>query len=419
MCGFLIKILPALLVLYPVLNIYSLPAGYLIPIGDVTIIIAGSILLLFRKGNKMRLPKELRLFWIYIGVAYFITNLNYFKISNFIPGGFSFCSMIFTLVVCLRYLDFNRLKTYYKFAVICFSILLIIQEVVYETVGIRPLFILPNLPLANGQDIEGLIVGQTTLARSSACFREPAHLAVYILPVLFFELFDTKKKDSTNESFLTSLGVFLIIILVILRSGNGFLGLSFLLFIKFIKYYKNNSSFTKLVVIFLVSPFMLFGIIEYTQSEHGSEILERAKGVGFNENSESYDRTFRGYRLYIEFPVTNMIMGMSQNQLSSFIRHSDVRNQFLVNGEDDTYMNGIQNVLIHYGIIGLVLYLSLFEALFKKSDKYSRIFISLYLLLMMVSDLFISFSFILCIFVSQYRKLLASTKIRYNFTQYV
>ena len=95
---------------------------------------------------------------------------------------------------------------------------------------------------------------------------------------------------------------------------------------------------------------------------------------------------------------------MSQNKLSSFIRHSAVKNQFLINGDDDTYMNGIQNVLIHYGIIGLVLYLCLFHAIFRKADKYLRIFISLYLLLMMVSDLFISFNFILCIYVVQYRQ---------------
>ena len=350
------------------------------------------------------LPKELIYFWIFIGFSYFITNVDYFKITNFIPGGFSFCSMIFTLLICLRYLDFVKFKKCYKIAVICISFLLVIQEIAYTTLGVRPLFILPNLPLANGQDMEGLVLGQISLARSSACFREPAHLAVYILPVLFFELFDLKKDRSLNRGFLTPFAIFLIVILVILRSGNGFLGLSFLLCIKLFQYYRYNSPAKKMLILFCLVPMIVIGISGYTQTEQGSEMLKRAQNVGFDENSGSYDRTFRGYRLYSELPVTNMIIGMSQNKLSSFIRHSAVKNQFLINGDDDTYMNGIQNVLIHYGIIGLVLYLCLFHAIFRKADKYLRIFISLYLLLMMVSDLFISFNFILCIYVVQYRQ---------------
>ena len=108
MRGLLIKLLPILFVLYPILNIYSLPIGTLIPIGDAAFIIVGSILLIFQKGKKIMLPKELIYFWIFIGFSYFITNVDYFKITNFIPGGFSFCSMIFTLLICLRYLDFVK-----------------------------------------------------------------------------------------------------------------------------------------------------------------------------------------------------------------------------------------------------------------------------------------------------------------------
>ncbi len=408
MKNIIIKLLPFLFTLYPILNIYSFPIGPLMPIGDVVFILFG-IILISQDGLKYLIfPPGFIKFWVYIGIVYFILNIPYFKITNFFPGGISFCSMTVTMLVCIRYLDFGKLKKYYKIIAFVVSCFFLFQELSYASIGIRPPLLFIGLPLANGQDVSDLAYSQTLLDRSSSFFREPAHMACFLLPILYFELFDVPNSNTVNKKLFTPLSLFIIFILVLLQSGNGFLGLTLLLVGKCFTYLRENNGRVKLVFLLLFLPIFLYGVIIYANSEKGYAIMERASGVGLDKDSESFDRTFRAYYLYAEMPYVNKIFGMSQNELSYFINHSSIKNLFGNNGYKDTYMNGIQNVLCHYGIIGLFLYICIFVKLYKNKNRNKRIFILLFLILMMVSDLFISSLYILTILIvfqrSQKRK---------------
>ena len=57
--------------------------------------------------------------------------------------------------------------------------------------------------------------------------------------------------------------------------------------------------------------------------------MERFSQLGTDSESESFDRTFRGYVLYATLPFINKIIGISHDNLVDFISHSPISILFI------------------------------------------------------------------------------------------
>ena len=377
------------LVLLPILNIYRLPFGPDIQLGSVIVLITFILCWMQKKKVITTLPKAFLFYWIYVGVDYFFLTLDNFKISNLIPGGLDFFIWVFTLSFVLCYFDYNSFRKYYRCAFGICAAILFYQEISYMLMGNRPLFILP-LPLSGQVSSEYLINSQQMLNRSSAFFREPSQFAQYALVLLAIEMFEGRK----HKRFISKYCGLIIVSLLVLRSGNGFLGLSVLFLAHTIQYFKKVKAKSRIVTLFLIFPILFFMGHKYLSSESGREIMERLSQLGTDSESESFDRTFRGYVLYATLPFINKIIGISHDNLVDFISHSPISILFLRNTADgsvsDTYVNGIQHVLIHYGAIGLFLFLFVLFKLYKNNEALPKMLVLLFFIMMFVGNQYAS-----------------------------
>lgn len=376
-----------LFVLLPILNIYRIPFGPDIQLGYALVILFVIKFILDGKGFVHKLPKVFYFYWAYIGVDYFFLTINNFKFSNLIPGGFQFFIWTITLMMMIKHLDYNKFLSYYKISFVVCGCVLLLQEFSYFVLGSRPLFLLP-LQLSGESMNDYLISAQMSLNRSSAFFREPAQFAQYALPLFALEM------NRSSNKFLSNYCYFIILILLFLRSGNGFLGLIILLLYRIIQYSKYTSNVKVIAKFLMLIPLVLLLLSYFLKTEGGVEIIERVSKLGLDPDAESFDRLFRGYFLYADMPLNNKLFGISYEDLVSYIAGSPLSFMFLNNTSGgavvDTYVNGIQHVLIYFGIIGLFLFLWFYYSLYKNNNILSKSLILSFICLMFVGNLYIS-----------------------------
>lgn len=396
------KIVNFLLVLYPILGIYKLPIGIDIPVNAAVFMALFAITLVKKKkGARVVLPDGFVLYWIYISIVYilFSPSLNF---TSFIPGGISFCFWIIAFVTGLAFFDYGLLKKYYKFVFLVCAIVFYIQEISYYTFGSRPIFLLP-FPLTGDATYQEILANQIKLDRSSCFFREPAHFAQFILPLLAMEMIDAPK----NGKIMNGFSIFIIVTLILLRSGNGIVGLIVLLAYRIWMYIRYAKWGYKFLTLFVFIPIIIALTGYYIQTEQGAMIAERAAGLGYEEGSGSFMRTFRGYVLFEALPTINKIFGLTIEGVSEFVPHSRVSYLFIskFTGEYEFYLNGIQTVLISNGIVGLVLFLIIYIKLYKKNTELSRSLILLFLSLLLIGNLYLTQMMMIATIIPHYNKI--------------
>ena len=375
-----------LLAWFPILNIYKspIPLGY----GSVLVLLLWVVSLFSNKSliASVRLPRRYMLFWGWCAVAYIISYLPQIKLSAFIPGGLNLFIFSITLGFLVRFFDVDSFRRQTHVVVMVAGIILILQEIMYFTTGARFTALLPFGELMDGSSMSDLIAYQSSYDRSSSLFREPAHFAQYLLPLLCLELFCEKNQ----ERFLTPYSVFIIIILVLLRSGNGFLGLVVLLLVKGWTYLKNVRIGTKIIAVVVFAPLLAWGVYLYISTEVGASMLERTSELENDDSAASYIRVYRGYALYSELPFRNQIVGINDDDLLRIIPRTSI--SYLFRGDDvyDLYMNGVQMVLIHDGLIGLIICLWLYISIGKRCRMSGKMQLWLLLVISLLGQTYLS-----------------------------
>lgn len=385
------KVVSLLLVLYPLLHIYCLPGFKLFP---VSYLIFGLLLIVIILNKKFKLncklPSGFKLYWIYVSIIYVVLAKK-FGIGLFIPGGYSFFMWIVLFWLCNTYLDYDSFKKYYRIVFTICSVVFLIQEFLYFTTGSRPLFMLP-LPFY-GVDKAIILMNQTALDRSSCFFIEPSHFAQFSIPLLAIELFDRSK-----DKIINYFSVFIIAILLLLRSGNGMLGILLLLTIRTVTYFRYSHSNHKFLVYLLFVPIAAFCTYKYVGTEIGSGMIERASGVGFSEDAESATRIVKGFLLYSELPILNKIFGYHIDDIANFAFSSKISYIFInkATNEDELYLNGFQQVLVVNGLIGIILFVRVWLKLFFRNSILAKSLVGVYLFLSFVSNLYLNQMMLIC-----------------------
>lgn len=389
------KLVMLLLVLYPILGIYKFPIGIDIPIISLLFLLIFSIVFVSKDRIAFTFPSGFVEYWIYISIIYLVFSEG-FKITMLIPGGLSFCFWVIAFLVCAHYFDYKIFRRYYKIAFIVCAIVFFVQEFSYFTIGYRPIFLLP-LPLSGETDYSEILANQVNLDRSSCFFREPSHFAQFALPLLAIELLDPPNKERLFSPF----SVFLIITLIFLRSGNGFMGILVLMAIRLYSYIKHTRIKSKLITIVVIIPLLVVLASLYLRTDQGAGIAERATGISAEEGSSSFMRTFRGYFLYADLPPINKVFGTSLEEIPKYIARSRVSYLFVspITGEPDQYLNGIQTILVSNGLVGLILFLTVFYRLYRKNVVLSKSLIILFVSLLLISNLYLSQMMIICLII--------------------
>ena len=380
------RIVNLMLILFPLLGIYKLPIGIDIPVNAAVFMVLFAITIVKRKGLHFTFPDGFVLYWVYISVVYILFSPT-FNITSFIPGGISFCFWVIALFVGLVYFDYGLLKKYYKLVFFVCAFVFYIQEISYYTFGSRPIFLLP-FPLTGEATYQEILANQIRLDRSSCFFREPAHFAQFVLPLLAMELIDAPK----NGKIITGFSIFIIATLIMLRSGNGIVGLIVLLAYRIWLYLRYAKWGYKIMTLFVFIPIIIILTSYYIQTEQGAIIAERAAGLGVEEGSGSFMRTVRGYMLFDAMPTINKIFGLTIEGVTEFVPHSRVSYLFIstFTGEYEFYLNGIQTVLVSNGLVGLVLFLLIYIRLYRNNTELSKSLILLFLSLLLIGNLYLS-----------------------------
>jgi hypothetical protein len=382
----MVKIVMLLLVLYPILGIYKLPIGVDIPINSLLFFFVFIAVITSNKKLIFKYPQGFVIYWLYISFVYLFFS-DSFKLTMLIPGGLSFCLWVIAFLICAQYFDYKLFRRYYKIVFIVCAIVFYIQEISYISIGYRPIFLLP-LPLSGDTDYSEILANYINLDRSSCFFREPSHFAQFTLPLLAIELMDPPK---INKLF-TPFSIFLILTLIFLRSGNGFLGLIILVAIRLWSYIKHVRLRTKLITIFFIIPLILALSALYIKTEQGADIANRATGISTDEDSSSFMRTFRGYFLYADLPTINKVFGTSLEEIPKYIAKSRVSYLFVSpkTGEPDQYLNGIQTILVSNGLVGLLLFLIVYYRLSSHNNMFSKSLVYLFISLLLIGNLYLS-----------------------------
>lgn len=389
------------LAIFPLLNIYKFVAFLSFAWGLFLVLYLIAIIRTHRT-NLFTLPNNYLKYWVWTAVSLIIANIGSLKITYLIPGGINFCLFTAMLGFSIYFFDNDLFQKYYNSVVNICCVVVIIQFVFIFIADYHFSCILPFLPLMDDMSTSAIIDQQLKSDRVCAFFREPAHCAAYLLPALAIELISSEE----DSSFYTKKSLFLSVVLILLRSGVGLVGLIVIYIFKCVGYAQESIK-KKLILLLVIVPVLSIISVFYLRTEMGSEMFERSTEIRLESEdgneSSGYLRVVRGFLVYDILPVFNKIIGISEDDVDNLLRSGPIYLLYTGNRQHDLYFNGIQNELIFHGAIGLSVYLLLLLSLYKNNTQAGKCFILLLIAISLMSEEYHSY-FVMLILVLAYNQ---------------
>lgn len=371
----------------PVLNIYLAFSGFTWASVFQLFLFIATLYSYKRFNSILEWPKSYIIFWLFTSCSFLVACLlNGSLYRAMLPGGLAFCLFSLQLGFGTKFFDLNYFYKYSRIIAIITIAILVLQDFCYILSGHRFSALIPFGKLTDGLPISELMHIQINMDRSCSIFREPAHAAQFLLIVFAMELF-----WKGRNKIYTKFGIFLGIGMLILRSGNGLLGMLLLIVIKAFYYLKQNKSRYRYLVIIIGVLCCLVSINYYGSTESGSETLERVSELENNESSKSYIRIYRGFALLSDSPILIKLFGTNNDGILNIIRTSPVA--YLFDGdrpESDLFFNGISSIILHTGLIGLSLFLLYMIKCLRKTGMLPKALSILLLIISFVGGTYLS-----------------------------
>jgi len=214
----------------------------------------------------------------------------------------------------------------------------------------KPVSPIPILPISSEM---ARIWTQSSL-RPSSLFSEPAALVWFMLPLLFLAI----KRRNYVFAILITMAIFLS------TSTTGIL-LSLLLWLAFSVSMPMRRKERILTIALIVAFVLLFSLLS---------VFTFAKEKLITTNIESSFRLGYGFRIISTIPKNQWLFGVPYSSVASYITDSgnvpaswyDIRIPYF------SFVNAFCQNFIQYGLIGTILYLNLFFALYRGGDKEIR-----------------------------------------------
>lgn len=329
----------------PIIGIYLLPGG--IPLNWV---LTGLLLIVnFLSGNFAnafsKRSGEFKWFMVilFVGFLGFALNSgNYFSTTLYLNNHATILIFFFSLIVFTAECNIKLFVNTLEFVGVAAAAVAIFQRIQLLLTGSFYMdFFIPGLDII--RDIESF-----TKNRVSAFFTEPAHLAIYLLPISAILL----KQRKIILFAITALGI------LFSGSTTGFLLLSAIIFIYLI------SAGVKKIYLFLFA--ILVGLSTILIVTYFPDVV--LDNVEKLQGTDSGGFRLLGPLQYFNyFDHIQWIVGIGYNQLGDFLHSHGI---FLISEwgteMNANYANAIIYMLISYGLIGFIYTIRYFVKSVKK-----------------------------------------------------
>lgn len=378
------KLLIIILLFGPLLELYSFPIlinnlflFILILIGlPLSIINWNFFRIKIRKTSYLVLYSQF-IIWITFVYILMFSNAGIHSYNSM----FSFVlSNITIIILLLNKFDVKFLiGTYCKIA-LCFSILLIIQFVVYYGMNYSLLLKIPFLSYYD-DNVASVILESGKSIRIASVFSEPSTFCLYVFPAAIIYMIGIQGVIRKNY-YLSSL---IILSILLSTSGNGIT----ILFLFGVLY-----SVDKLTKKWMFISFVIFIGILYTVYKIGylnDIILNIFIPNEYTGLTKADYRVYRGFLIYNDLPFINQLLGLGWRNATPFMQENNIKTIFDFSAgkeiENLEYFNSICQILIYSGIIGLILFLRYCISIYRNNIKSIKYVVLLICFLMFSSSL--------------------------------
>lgn len=377
------KLFTIFLLLFPFLNVYSIPKINM-GIGEAIMIII--MLVFFLASNfKIKIENKIALiFLIYAIIITFFSILRFPSINPIEPIKRILRDLFYISVVwwgAKYYFDYKVGYRILNNLSCILSIFILLQFVSYIAFKVY----IPGL--LNGLAINGLTAEMYKLKalkdaailgylRPNGFFSEPAQCAHFLSLAILINLFWEKKKVKLFYNI-----ILYTLAIIYSTSLNGIILLLVVYIIYFLDKLKtcNKQTFIKIMSIF--ATFLFFVFIICFKISYIGEILSRLKDITTNPLGSSSMRTMRGIVFFSKMPVIDKFFGIGFGNFIGYRKDTGIWSIYEVPVE---YFNTNAYLLISIGIIGCIfLFLAIIKYI-KKRDKLT--FVIFFLLFTMGSS---------------------------------
>lgn len=381
------RLLSFLLVFTPFLEPYMIGG---VTLDTLTLFVSILIAFFFLKKGPVQPNYCARPFFYY---ALFVPNI--------VAVAYGYSSHITSslIVLILYVLCYNKvfpnvqlqyIKKYYRCLVVIVCVVFVLQEIMYQSVGYRFSALIPFFNVRyDGVSMSAFINNQMYYPRSSAFFLEPSHMAQFLLPYLALVLGENRTGISLKRYIEP---IIITIVLIILRSGCGIIGLSFIWLFFVLQI---NLSGVKKILFTVVSLMVAIYAINYLLStEIGDSLMSRSTELeaGGDYERSGTIRIFRGFYVYGAMDLLQQIFGVGTGGSVDVIENSPY---FVMFFGGERYLNNIQMLLIGFGLMGTILFLIHYYKLYKENYLSGKLTLIAFLSLCFLESFFLTSKMIL------------------------
>lgn len=371
------------LALYPVL--YSYVTSFNIKYCDllfILVILIAWTICGFK--NVFKYPRYYYMFWIYVAISLILVSHD-FKVTYLIPGGIAFTIFSLNLGACGKFFDldifFRITKIVYILSLLVFvAQLLHLLPSQYQVSAILPI---SDHVAYSDVDYSTLMNLRDSGKRPSSFFLEPAYYAQFLLVYLALELF----YNTRNNTFMSFSCLACVIILLLLNSGLGLVGLAILLAMKLFLLFKTKKK--KGPILLVTLPLVIAAVFFYFSTEVGMAMLSRQEELT-TEGTSGFLRVVQGFLIFDALPVINQIFGISMedvlNMNLSFIFY---------NQSGDIFTNGLSTLLVRTGLIGTILLFVVYFFMWKEGSVLSKVLLLLLFVMSIIEQVYLSTSMLI------------------------
>lgn len=310
------------------------------------------VLLFFAHNKSIRcVSNKLKTFLFYALIFPPIVALLYDYGSQFI-GSFIQLGLFFVLYLLFQpYVNIDLIKKYYTVLSRAAIFVFILQEVVGMLTGSRFGVLIPFLDLYNDMPVSSYMAHYKSFERSCSFFVEPSHFVQYIAPYLAVLLNDISKKGK----FCGIEPILISFIFLLSKSGTGYFLCATIWLVHFLTCQIKLRK--KIMVIFPISFILIiYGFTYLSNTQIGTEVLERAETIDANYTGDAMSATiriYRGFWVQLTMPIIAKVFGVGLGGADAVIDKSPFNYMF----NNEHYLNNASGFLIAFGFIGTILLL--------------------------------------------------------------
>lgn len=327
-----------LLALYPVLcgyTFYGLPMSLLL-----LLIIDG--LAIIRSGKILK-HKFLMYFVLFVLLhellILFLTGVNTTKINNFV-GLIIFTVSIFIIVPSI---NIDKYKNAFYLLAFIYTVGIIYHSIlIYSGHTVSPIK-MPFMP-DPGAESRLYEVGD----RPVSFFWEPGNYASFMLFPLYFSLYSEKKYYSL-----------LIILAIFISSSTNGVIFSLIMLIGY--------AFTQKLSKAQIAGIIVFGLLSISALFY-LNIFQNTKEKLLNTDYEHTIRLYNGPVIVSNMPSKHLILGIPYYSTEDYYNKTNfVKDGLIILKDHDLFVSSFWQLIIKYGIIGLIIYLFFIYKLYRRN----------------------------------------------------